>query len=46
MFTAQLVLFLIQHHHQHWAELLTTMPPHKFGHVYMWAQRHGFVYQR
>lgn len=46
MFIAQLAAFLTAHHHVHWAEVITTVGPRKFAHIYLWAQRHGFVFQR
>lgn len=45
MFTAQLALFLINHHHAHWAAILTSCPPHRFAHIFAWAVRHGFRFQ-
>lgn len=46
MFIAQLALFLTAHHHAHWVPVLFTGGHPSFAHIYLWAQRHGFVFQR
>jgi len=45
MFVAQLASWLVAHHHQHWADIITTCSPHKFAQIYAWAKAHGFVFQ-
>lgn len=45
MFLAQLMAFLIAHHHAAWVAAYFTGHGHTFQWLLVWAQHHGFRYQ-